>query len=237
MGYQWDGGLAEQLTLPELCLYPAPPGMSTDEAVLVKTLGVALHAVERIDLKPGDSVAVIGPGSVGLLAAQIADQAGATPVIVIGIERDAERLAFARQRGFHPLTGSPAAVAEAVRDLTGGFGVEHVVEASGGKGALNLAVELVARGGSVSVVGIGTPEPFDSGKLVSKEVTLAGAVSRAGSTWRRALNLAQSGKLDLAPFVTHRYPLSRGLEAIAGLRAGHGIKTVVYPDALFPQER
>ncbi|MDE3074205.1 MAG: zinc-binding dehydrogenase, partial [Chloroflexota bacterium] len=225
-----DGGLAEYQVAPERCLYPVPTGLPFDEAIMVKTVGVPLHAMEMVRLKPGESVAVIGPGSIGLLAAMLSALAGATRVIVIGLTRDEERLAFARARGFETLADGPDDVLSGVLELTGGRGVDVVFEASGGRGTFKSAVELVRLGGQIALIGLPSEEPFNPSRLINKSIAVYGSSMRSASTWERALNLVSTRALDVRPLLTHHLPLSKTLDAFELLKQGVGIKIIVAPD-------
>jgi L-iditol 2-dehydrogenase len=196
---------------------------------MIKTVGVPLHAIEQVNIKPGDSVCVIGPGSIGLLAAMLADLNGATRVIVTGLERDTTRLEFARECGFHTVVAFQENVEKRVAELTDGIGPDVVIEASGGPGTFRLAAELVRRGGQIGLIGISREEPFNAARLVSKNVAVFGSNTRTPATWERAMSLVATRKLDVRPLITHRLPLTRALEAIDLLRDGQCIKTIVIP--------
>jgi L-iditol 2-dehydrogenase len=229
MGFRQDGGLASHLVAPRLCLYKIPPELAFDEAIMIKTVGVPLHAIERVSIKPGDSVCVMGPGSIGLLAAMLADLNGATRVIVTGLERDAQRLEYARGRGYQTVVIDREDAQQRIAELTDGYGVDVVLEASGGRGALRLAVEIVRLGGQIGLIGIAREEPFNSARLVSKNVALFGSATRTLATWERAMSLVATRKLDVRPLITHRVPLSHALEAIELLKHGQCIKAIVTP--------
>lgn len=230
MGFRQDGGLASHLVAPELCLYRIPESLAFDEAIMIKTVGVPLHAIEQVNIKPGDSVCVIGPGSIGLLAAMLADLNGATRVIVTGLERDAARLDFARERGYHTIVADVDDVQERVTEMTDGVGADVVIEASGGKGTFRLAAELVRLGGQIGLIGISREEPFNAARLISKNVAVFGSNTRTPATWERAMHLVASRKLDVRPLITHRLPLTRALEAMDLLRNGQCIKAIVTPN-------
>lgn len=230
MGFRQDGGLASHLVAPELCLYRIPGDLPFDEAIMIKTVGVPLHAIEQVNIKPGDSVCIMGPGSIGLLAAMLADLNGATRVIVTGLERDAHRLDFARSRGHDVVVVDREDPEKRIAELTNGVGVDIVLEASGGKGTFKLAVELVRLGGQIALIGISREEPFNAARLVSKNVAVFGSNTRTPATWERAMNLVATRKLDVRPLITHRLPLERALEAMDLLKNGECIKAIVTPN-------
>jgi 2-desacetyl-2-hydroxyethyl bacteriochlorophyllide A dehydrogenase len=231
LGQAVDGGMARFVVVPELSLYAIPDELPFDEAAVIEPAGVALHAFELASsFRPGDSVAVLGPGPIGLLAAMLADRAGAGRVIVSGLAADAERLEFARRLGCDVVSADQGDPAAEVRELTGGYGADLVIDTSGGPGTVSDAVELVRRGGEVVLVGLSPPAPFDPSAAVVKEVTLRGAFRRQPVTWLRTIRLVATRRMDVRSLVTHRLPISRAEEAFEILLARQGIKAIVTPD-------
>jgi L-iditol 2-dehydrogenase len=230
LGQAVDGGMTRYVLVPELSLYKVPDAMPFDEAAVVEPAGVALHAFELVEFKPGDSVAVLGPGPIGLLTAMVAGLAGAAQVVVLGLAADAERLEAARRMGCEVISLDEQDAAEATRALTGGYGVDVVFDASGGPGTATLAVDLVRPGGQVVLVGLSPPATFDPSAVVVKEVAIRGAFRRQPVTWLRAIRLVASRRLDVRPLITHRLPVSRATEAFETLLDRRGIKAVLTPD-------
>src|SRR3990172_203065 len=215
IGQKADGGMCRYIVIPEVSLYRTPEDIAMDEAAVVEVVGVALRCLERVNLKPGDDVAVIGPGPVGLCAAMLADRAGAHRVIVLGLAEDEMRLAMARRLGCDVVVSNRPDTVAAVRELTDGWGVDLVLDASGGPGTINLAVDLVKPGSQIGVIGLAPEAPFDLTKALVKEVTIYTSFRRLPSTWQRAINLVATRKVDVRPLITHRYPVAKAEEAFA----------------------
>jgi len=193
-------------------------------------VGVALHGIERVNLKPGDSVAIIGPGPIGIAAAMLASQAGAQPVMMLGLGVDEQRLEFVRQMGHRVIVTDREDPVSAVREMTEGRGVDLAIDVSGGRGTLALAVELVRPGGQIAAVGLSPEAPLNPTTVALKELTIYGSFRRQPSTWYRAIKLVASRKIDVRPLVTHQFAVADAQEAFETLLDRKGIKAIITPD-------
>lgn len=229
LGHTVDGGMASHVVLPATSLHRLPPQIPFAEAATLKPLGVALHAFERLRVTAGDYVAVIGPGTVGLLAARLAELSGASRVIVLGLAADRRRLELAESWGYTTIEVDDGDVVARVLDATDGLGPETVLEASGGAGTLSLAVALARQGGEIGVVGLAKREEFDPSSLVLKELRIVGSLTRLPSSWIRAIRLVAEGKVNLGALVTHRFSVDDALEAFRVLESGEAIKAIIEP--------
>ncbi len=220
-----DGALREYLAWPSSCLYPLPDRLSDAEGALLEPLGVALHALDLGRVRPGDAVAVLGCGPIGLLLIQLAQAAGADPLLAT--ERLPHRLEAARAQGARafPADGWEA---EALLEATAGRGVDVAFEAAGENAAVETAIRAVRPGGRVVLVGIPADDrtSFPASTARRKGLTLLFA-RRMKHTYPRALRLAETGKLDLRSLITHRFPLGKVPDAFAAAARREGIKVVV----------
>ncbi|MEW6755006.1 MAG: alcohol dehydrogenase catalytic domain-containing protein [Candidatus Latescibacterota bacterium] len=218
------GALAECLTAPPTALFPVPVGLTAADAALLEPLGVALHAVDLAHLRPMESVAVLGAGPIGLLIVQVARLAGAGTLYAA--DPLAYRAELAGRLGADRVSGTHESVAE----WTDGRGVDVVLEATDSAAAPGQATETVRTGGRVVLAGIPREPTYclDAATVRRKGLTLR-AVRRMKHAYPRALQMADSGRVNLRPLVTHRFPLSRAAEAFAlqAARADGVIKTVV----------
>ena len=230
IGQHSDGGMASYVAIPAVSIFPIPDSMSTVEAAVLEPLGVALHAFERCELKPGDDVAIIGPGPIGLLATHLLKQSGASLIFVAGLEEDTQRLAFAKKWGGIPINISKENVRDQIFHMTSGRGVDTVFEVSGGEGALDAAVEITKPGGQVAVVGLGSPTKFDFSQMVHKEISLLGCWRRQPSTWYRAINLVKEGRVEVGDIVTHQLPIAKAREGFKALLDRQAIKVLLVPE-------
>src|SRR5437868_5541516 len=153
-GFTTDGGFCEYQVNNINTLVAVPDGVSDEEACLIVTAGTAMYGLTELGgLVAGESVAVLGPGPIGLLGVAVAKALGASPVILTGT-RD-NRLNIGRELGAdHVVNAKKENAVEAVRRLNGGKGVDYVVECSGAPNAVNEAIRMVNRGGKVCLAAV-----------------------------------------------------------------------------------
>lgn len=232
IGFRSDGCFAGRVKVPAGLLHRVPAGVPASAAALSEPLAVAVQAVEdRCGVQAGDTVVVLGPGAIGLLAAQVARAEGAARVLVAGTRRDAARLAAARGLGFEALDVDGTDLPARVRELTGGIGADVVVECSGAEPAIGLAARLLRRAGRMAVVGItGRPAvavPWDL--LVSLGASVLCSYGARRRNWVTAMGYLGTGRVDAAALVTRTLPLERWAEAFAQTESGEGIRVLLEP--------
>ncbi|GGJ08689.1 sorbitol dehydrogenase [Alicyclobacillus cellulosilyticus] len=226
-----DGAFAEYIVHREDFLHPIPDGMSFEAAALVEPFSVGLHACARAGVRPGDTVAILGMGPVGLLAVVAAAAYGAQRIIVSDLEEN--RLAAARRLGATD-TVPAAAGAEAILALTGGQGVDVALETAGHPKALATAMAVLRRGGRLAVVGLPPQDEvaLHIPRLSAYEIDVLG-VFRYANTYPRGIALLASGRWPIEDLVTDRYPLAETKQALERARTNKAgsIKVMVYPQA------
>ena len=228
IGVHVDGGFAQSVVVPEANAIESN-GLDPAVVALQEPMGNAVHAalVEPIE---GRSVLVTGCGPIGLCAVGIAKAAGAA--LVIATDTEAYRLELARALGADlALDPADPASEERIADATGGDGVEVVLEMSGAPPALDQALRLVTRGGSISLLGIfSEPPTVDLSELViMKGLRLHGIFGRRMyETWDQTQSLLRGG-LNVSPIITHRLPLDRWPEAFDLIASRHAGKVVLLP--------
>jgi L-iditol 2-dehydrogenase len=221
IGTHVDGGFAPRLHVPLRNLHRIPDWLDGPAASLMEPLACVCHSLldpARID--DGEEVLVIGPGPIGLVAAQVARAAGGR-VHVRGTPKDGVRLAKAETLGFGVSTTDDGP-AEA----------DVVVECSGAGAGIASALESARRGGKVVQIGLaGRPVtvPFDL--ICFHELTLTSGFASTPVSWERALELVSERRVELEPLLSEVVPLSRWEQAFAATRAGEGIKFVLDPSA------
>ena len=201
--------------------YPLPESVSFDAAALVDCYACGVHALLRAGVVPGDTVAILGTGAIGLTLGQVARAWGAGSVVMIGRRRGPLDLALQSGAADEVILGAGGSPADALASLTSGEGADAVFETVGGDAQLFAqAMAMARRGGMVSVLGLFTsPQTIDASVGMQRELTVRWANSY--STWngvpeyRMALELVAAGRVDPAPFITHHYPLDRISEAFA----------------------
>ncbi len=203
-GYGVNGAMTSFVKVPARCLHHIPPTLSMEKAALTEPCCVAYNAVcVNSRMRPGDSVAIVGPGPIGLLCATMAKLSGAGHLIVIGTPADAGRLETARQIGADTVLGAQGEdIAEWVENFGDGYGLDLVIDAAGVSASLKLALDIVRPAGQITKVGWG-PQPLDFSldPLVQKAVTLQGSYSHNWPIWEKVISLLSSGKIDLKPIL------------------------------------
>jgi len=229
IGQKADGGMAKYMVVPSLSLYKIPEGLSYDQGAVVEPLGVALHAFERSHIKPGDDLAIIGPGAIGLLGAILAQAMGVGKLFVIGLDLDKDRLKVGASVGARTLVVNQDPIQETILQATDGKGVDSVLDTSGSRESIPMALKVLKQGGEILEVGIGAPFSFDYVELVRKEAILIGSYRRLPSTWMRAISLIAQKKADVSPVITHLLPLQKAKEGFETLIHRKGLKVILNP--------
>ncbi len=230
-GYGVDGAMTRWVRVPARCLHRVPDELPLEIAALTEPCCVAFNAVvNNARIKPGDRVAVFGPGPIGLLCAAVATMQGAE-VAVVGLERDRARLEVARDYGCTPLVNDLRV--DDLRDWAmsvDGLGLDGAIDAAGVSASLRQAVELVRPNGWISKVGWG-PKPLDFSldPIVQKNITLQGSFSHNWPVWERVLRLLSTGKLDVKPILGGVWPLEDWRDAFDKMHGGEVVKAVLKP--------
>ncbi len=225
-----DGSFAEYIAFPKYFLHKCN-GLPFDEAAFIEPTGVALYATKLAKVCPEDIVAVMGPGPIGLFAIQTAKAYGARQVILIGT-RD-ERLKLGSQLGADATVNVRTEnLVEKVKQITGGHGVDVVIEAVGKASVWDDIAAILAPRARVAMTGLfaGQKCAVDFDPLVINNVTILGSLG-GPSVWDEAISLHERGRITAKPLITHRLPLAKFVEGIEIMRnrTGDAIKVVLNP--------
>ena len=222
-GREVEGSLNQYVRLPERYLHALPASLPLPEATLIETLATVRHAQNRLGLKSGESVVVLGQGTSGLLHTRLAVLAGANPVIAVS--RTQWKLDMAVRMGAHHVLDVSAerAVDEVMR-LTGGGGADVVVDTTGAAATLMAALDMLRPGGRLSPYAVSHEccAQFNTFPLYYKEVSIIGSRALAPGDMQPSIDLVAAGKIDLAGFITASYPLEHTAEAFAEYAANPG---------------
>ncbi len=221
-----NGAFAKFLVVPEYIVHKVPKGVSLEDAALAEPFACVVHSViDKTPICPGDVVVVQGPGTMGLMAVQIAKSMGAGKVIVTGVTADEWRFAIAKKIGADltidvQTESDPTAI---IASETNGQGADAVIEASGSCIACTQSLDFVKVAGHVTLLGVrGQAANIDLDPVITKELTMSGTWGTLPSSWVTTLRLMSSGKIDVSPLITHRIDLSeweKGFELMESQKA------------------
>ena len=219
----FDGVLSEYALMPVDNLFPLPETVGPVEGALLEPLGVAIHAVDLAHMKPGQTVAVLGAGPIGLMIAAVARAAGASEVYMT--EPLADRRQFALGYVADAAFDSDNSdVVGQVLDLTGGRGVDVAFEAAGAEETPQQCADVVRYGGKVIIAGIpGDDLMTMTASVVRRKGLTIKLVRRMKHTYPRAIRMVASGMLDIAPLaqpVLSLEQVAEAFEATSSYRAG-----------------
>ena len=222
IGFARDGGFAEMVAVPAQLLYRLPAALALEHACLVEPLSVAIHAVERARIHPGDPVVVVGLGSIGLFTVATLHARGAGPIVGVDPVQDRRRLALD--------LGAATAVSE-LREVRGYVApVPAVIECSGYAPLLHAAADLVAPGGRLVLVGV----PFGEATViplmwVTREIEIIGSIASSADDFAVSLEMLAADP-GIARVATRRASLAQVPEVFEELiTPSSGGKVVVDP--------
>ncbi|MGB2128097.1 MAG: zinc-binding alcohol dehydrogenase family protein [Flavicella sp.] len=204
LGVHTDGGMQEQITVPTDILLPAN-NLSDDQMAIVEPLAIGAHAVRRADVKPGETVAVVGCGPIGIGIMKLAQIAGAK---VVAIDMNEQRLEYAKEKiGVDYTVKAGADAAKDIAELTNGDMCNAVFDASGNKFALEAGPDYMSHGGRFVLVGLSKGElTYSHPAIHAKEMTLMCSRNATTEDFEHVINV-----LDQFPtesFITHNVPFT-----------------------------
>lgn len=232
IAYDFDGGFAEYLVIPEGaissgCVVKLPEGLSYDEATVAEPLGCCINGQERAGVKLGETVAIMGVGPIGCLHLKLAKAKGAKVII---IEYNEARLKKAMELGadiaINPKNEDPI---KRVLEETGGKGADVLIVACSSSVAQQQSPQMTAKRGKIIFFG-GLPheEPIinlNSNIVHYKEQDIMGSFSLTPYQFRKAVNLIASGIIDVKNIITDTFPLENIVDALK--RAEEGLKIII----------
>jgi L-iditol 2-dehydrogenase len=231
-GFTTNGGLAEYAVNHVNTLYKIPDHVTYDEAVVVMTAGSPLYGLQVSGgYFAGETVAILGPGPIGLMALQLVKAVGAVRVILTGTR--ASRLALGKELGADVTVNARAEdPVAAVREATGGKGADTVIDCAGGDETFDQAIKMTKPGGRIILVAFyHGPVTADLADAVRRNLTIYTERGEGGTSVGQALRLLAAGRIRAMPLVSHTLPLSRVHEGfdILEQRAGDPMKVIFHP--------
>jgi threonine dehydrogenase-like Zn-dependent dehydrogenase len=176
-----------------------------------------LNAIDISDFKIGHKVAVLGPGPIGLFATILLRAGGAGLIMMAGTSSDGKRFELAEKCGADVIVDvekeNPLKTVTEMTGRGGKYGLDLVFEATGNPKSIPQALDMLKPGGKVIMIGIHSgPAEFEPTWAVRQRKSLIGSYIYTPQTWRRAITLMASGRVDVEPVITHRLPLDRAEE-------------------------
>jgi 2-desacetyl-2-hydroxyethyl bacteriochlorophyllide A dehydrogenase len=220
-----DGAFAEYVRVPLANAYLLPEHVSFREAALIEPVSCAVHGIHRLEPRLGDTVLIVGAGTMGLLLLQLVLRGGASRVAVLDL--NTQRLTLAEQLGAYRTVTSSQALLE-----TEPLGFDCVIDATGVPAAITLALTLVKRGGKFMVFGVAPHEasvalsPF---RIYNEEITIVGSMAVLHS-YQQAVDLVSGGAIQTQAMLTETFSLEEFSQALSMLRQGKGLKTQILPN-------
>lgn len=211
----WPGSFAEYFVIPAELLLPIADNVTPQVGALMEPLAVAVHAVRRLGIKPGDSVAVYGSGAIGLMTILVARAAGAENVVAMDLFDF--NLDMARRLGAtHVHNTRMGSSVPLLREITGGRGIGNAIMACGAPHLVDEAVGALAGQGNIVLFAMFAEKvPLDLQRFKSRELRMVGSITYTEEDFAQAVALAEKYNDDLAQLVTHRFPLEKMPEAFA----------------------
>jgi len=227
-------GLHEWGSFAEYVAVPATNCLLLDEninevAALAEPLAVVVNAIEISKLTIGETVAVIGPGTIGLMITLLAKRAGASRVILVGTKSDKKRLEVGKAFGADTIIEveeqDPVNV---IMNMTRGLGVDHVFEASGASQSVKNGIKMVCKGGTMTIVGIHSlPVEIDINMIVRQEKRILGSYGSSVKTWQKVIPILYDSQEMLKNLITHRVQLDNALQGFKLAKSSEEIKVLV----------
>jgi L-iditol 2-dehydrogenase len=231
-----NGAYAEYIRIPARIVqrntYEIPMHLSYQDAALIEPLACVLKGLEETGVRPGDNVVVIGAGPIGLMFVRLARVYGAR---VIAIGRRPAQMERAIRMGAHDalMSGENEDVIRQVKDMTGGYGADIVIEAVGNPETWELAVKLLRRGGTVNFFG-GCPNDtrisLETSLLHYSEIKCVASFHHTPAYIRKCLDRVSKGHISARDFVNGEEPLHNLMDVMRHLMSHNGhMKTAIIP--------
>jgi L-iditol 2-dehydrogenase len=231
-GFHLDGAFTKYVKVPNRILHRVPDNVSLKAASVTEPFCVAYKAVVcNSNVNPGDTVVVIGPGSIGLLCMKMAQLSGASEIIAIGTQGDDNRLEMSKKfGGTVTINSSKEDPLPQIMSLGDGFGADLIVDTAGPAETLKLSMDAVRPNGQITKIGWG-PKPVNLSldPLIAKSVTLKGHFSHTWDVWEKCLTMMGKGQIDLEQLITHELGIDKWQEGFELVESKEALKVVLTP--------
>lgn len=207
--YKRDGAFAEFIAIPQHILYKIPKKVSFEQAAMVEAVAVALHSINISGIRTGDNCVVVGGGMIGIFILKLLKISGASKIILIDV--NPKRLELAGKSGAdHVFNSAAENLEEKIVELTNKRGADISFEAVGKSESVNIAIDVLRKGGKTVLVGNVSPKvDFPLQKVVTRELKVLGSCAIRGE-YEVVLNLLEKGKISVDDQISAIAPLSEG---------------------------
>ncbi|UCG06588.1 MAG: alcohol dehydrogenase catalytic domain-containing protein [Desulfobacterales bacterium] len=227
IGVTMNGGMAEFVAVPARNVHRIPDNLSFEEATFADPLACSIRGLELARIEPGSWVAILGPGTIGLLATKVAKEIRRAHVIVTGTNED--RLDLAKQLGAeHTFNIRKSDPVEEILEISNG-GVDYTFEAAGAPSALQQAVYITRKNGSIVIMTVHKEIQIDIEPVIRNELTLIGSICYNYKEFDQAVDLLAKKKLDVKPLIGHTFPLNAAQKAFDFCFSRKGVKIILKP--------
>ena len=227
LGVTMDGGMAEYVAIPARNIHHIPTDLSYEEATFGDPLACSIRGLELAGIESGSWVAVLGPGAIGLLAAQVAKKIRRAHVIVTGTKEN--RLDLARQFGadytFNIRESDPV---EEILQISEG-GVAYTFEAAGDPRALQQAINITRKNGSIVIMTVHKEIQVNMEPIIRDELTLYGSICYNYKEFDQAIDLLGKKKITVTPLIGEIFSLKEADKAFESAFSREGVKTILKP--------
>ena len=231
-GFHVDGAFTKYVKVPQRILHHVPDNVSLKAASITEPFCVAYKAfVSNSKVNPGDTVVIIGPGSIGILCARLAQLSGAGEIVVIGTEGDDKRLELSKEFGATIIINSSKEdPLKRILSMGDGYGADLVLDLAGSSSALKLSMDAVRPAGQITKIGWGRqPVNFSIDPIIAKSVTLRGHFSHTWDVWEKCLTLMGKGMVNPERLITHELGIDQWEKAFEMSESKEAVKVILKP--------
>lgn len=228
------GAQAEFVRVPnaDWNVHAIDPALSNEQALFAgDIMSTGAYIAEKARIQPGDSVAIVGAGPVGLFTTMFALLYEPSKVFVVDLAAD--RLKIAESLGAIPVDSAKVNAVTTVQAATGDRGADVVIECVGGSPTFFLAMNLARPGGTVAVIGVNSeleiPFPMAEASWLKNLTIVFGGQANVQGVWTRVLDAVRDGRVDPTVIISHRLPLEDGLKGYEMFRRREALKVVLTP--------
>lgn len=225
LGITCDGTFAEYRAVPAFIAFKVPDSVSMVDAACIEPINLAVRTFEHLKPQLAETVAIVGPGAIGLFHVQAFKSAGAAKVIVIGLDQDVKRFEMAKKLGAdHIVNGSKVDVVKEVKELTGGLGCDIVVETANHPSTVGLSINLAAACGKVMLFGLYPEATISPLSMIRGGLQVWADTASIPRWFRRGIRWVEYKKVTSEGIVSRPYRLDEVKEAFAAFAAGESAK-------------